>query len=164
VLTPVFDVWQDAEVVSLTNAAYWRPQVSHTFHGRDIFAPVAAHLASGVPIGALGSPVRDPLRLSQPIPRALEGTVEGTVIWVDRFGNLVTNIPAELLAPGRMYRIAVGRITVTGLLATYAQARAGEPLALVGSHGYIEVAVREGTAAEMAGAGRGATVRVQAVE
>ena len=160
-LTPTLDASPGAEIVSLTNAAYWRREVSHTFHGRDIFAPVAAHLASGVPLEALGTPVRDPVRLDLPSPRATGGTVEGMVIWVDRFGNLVTNIPADVLLPGETYRVTVGRLAVAGLFTTYAQVRAGQPLALVGSHGFIEVAVREGSAAEMAGAGRGATVRLE---
>jgi S-adenosyl-L-methionine hydrolase (adenosine-forming) len=161
VLTPVFDATLEVEVVSLSNAGYWRREVSHTFHGRDIFAPVAAHLASGVPLEALGTPVRDPVRLDLPAPRSFGGTVEGTVVWVDHFGNLVSNIPADVLVPGETYRVTVGRLMVTGLFTTYAQVRAGQPLALVGSHGFIEVAVREGSAAEMAGAARGAMVRLE---
>lgn len=161
VLTPVFDGEEDVRVVSLSNADYWRSAVSRTFHGRDIFAPVAAHLAAGIPLAVFGEAVSDPVRLDMPEPRAREGVVEGAVLWVDRFGNLVTNIPAATLSLGETYRITVGHLTVTGLFTTYGQVRAGQPLALIGSHGFVEVAVREGSAAEVAGAGRGALVRLE---
>ena len=161
VLTPVLDAATRIAIVSLTNARYWLGEVSHTFHGRDIFAPVAAHLARGVPLEELGVSIGDPVRLGLPEPRVRGGLVEGTVVWVDHFGNLVTNIPAGALPPDETYRVTVGHLTVTGLFTTYGQVRAGQPLALVGSHGYLEVAVREGSAAEMAGAGRGAMVRVE---
>lgn len=161
VLTPVYDAPEGAEIVALTNSDYWLAEVSRTFHGRDVFAPVAAHLAREVPLASLGPPVRDPVRLQLPTPPVPGRAVEGTVVWVDHFGNLVTNIPASVLALGQTYRVAVGHLTVTGLFTTYGDVRAGQPLALVGSHGYIEVAVREGSAAEMAGVGRGATVRLE---
>lgn len=161
VLAPVLDASEHVQVVSLTNADYWLGKVSHTFHGRDMFAPVAAHLAGGVPFEALGVPVEDPVRLSLPIPHTSGQETEGTVLWVDHFGNLVTNIPAGALASGETYRVTVGHLTVTGLFTTYGEVRAGQPLALVGSHGFVEVAVREGSAAEMAGVGRGAMVRLE---
>lgn len=164
VLTPVLEAEEDAQIISLTNADYWLDDVSHTFHGRDIFAPVAAHLAAGVPIEALGVPIEDPVRLTLPNPQIADGATEGSVLWADHFGNLVTNIPATALTPGEIYRVTVGRLTVTGLFTTYGQVRAGQPLALIGSHGFIEVAVREGSAAEMAGVGRGAKVRVEPAE
>jgi S-adenosylmethionine hydrolase len=162
VLAPVLEDSDDVEAIALTNSDYWLDDVSHTFHGRDSFAPVAAHLVRGVPLEALGMRIRDPVRLTLPTPRVTERGAEGTVLWVDRFGNLVTNIPADALAPGEAYRVTVGRLTVTGLFTTYGQVRAGQPLALVGSHGYVEIAVREGSAAELAGVDRGAVVRVQA--
>lgn len=163
VLTPILDASDDAEIVSLTNADYWLDEVSPTFHGRDVFAPVAAHLANGVPLEALGIPIEDPVRLSLPAPRISGQKVEGTVLWVDRFGNLVTNISAGALAPGETYRVTVGHLEVIGLVTTYGKVRAGQPLALVGSHGFVELAVREGSAAAMAGVSRGAMVRLEPV-
>ena len=161
VLTPVLDVATRIAIVSLTNACYWLGEVSHTFHGRDIFAPVAAHLARGVPLEELGVSIGDPVRLDLPEPRVSGALVEGTVVWVDHFGNLVTNVPATMLATGETYRVTVGALEITGLLATYGEVRVGQALALVGSHGFVEVAVREGSAAAAAHAGRGAAVRLE---
>jgi S-adenosyl-L-methionine hydrolase (adenosine-forming) len=148
------------EIVSLTERRYWRAgEISHTFHGRDIMGPVAAHLANGVPLGALGEPASDvePLPLPELRPTRNGGLV-GAVIHVDRFGNLISNIPAGLLPPRAC--AAVGAMRPQPLLRSYAEAATGQPLVLVGSHGYLEIAVREGNASQLLGVGRGATVTV----
>ena len=157
------------EAVALTQSAYWRAEVSHTFHGRDVFAPVAAHLANGVPLSALGPPVTDPVRLDLATPSVREdGLIVGQVIHVDHFGNLVTNIPASALSRGQPRSISVGQVTIAGLAAgpavcatTYSSVCVGQLLALVGSHGYLEIAVREGSAAHAACVGIGAQVLVE---
>jgi S-adenosylmethionine hydrolase len=141
--------------VELTERRYWRPSPSSTFHGRDIFGPVAAHLANGVPLEAVGRRISDLQQLRFPEPRGLEGEV----IHVDAFGNLVTNLPATSL-PDRFQVIVQGH---TAQAAPHYQAvQPGELLALVGSAGLLEISVREGSAAAVTGATRGAPVTVKA--
>lgn len=140
----------------LTNPAYWRGHVSNTFHGRDVFAPAAAHYASGVPAAELGNPATSLWRLPFPTPK-LEGVaVTGEVVYVDGYGNLVTNIPAIMLPVPVVVEIAARRIE--GLSAHYDPAR---PLvAIVGSHDTLEIAKPGGSAAEALGVGRGIAVSV----
>ena len=141
-------------VVELTEPRYWRPSPSRTFHGRDVFGPVAAHLANGVPLEAVGQPIADPVELHLPEPRGLEGEV----IHVDTFGNLVTNLPATSL-PARFQAKVQGH---TAQAAPHYQAVApGGLLALVGSAGLLEISVRDGSAAAVTGATRGTPVTVE---
>jgi S-adenosylmethionine hydrolase len=154
--TPGWRAWE------LTAPEYRLPVVSRTFHGRDIFAPAAAHLALGVDPARLGPPVVDPVRLEWPEPRAVGTALAGTVIHVDRFGNVITSLEAEGLAglPGRgaaVVRIGGRSLPVVG---TYADLEAGSLGALVGSRGRLEVVVRDGSAAARLGIARGAPVRV----
>jgi S-adenosylmethionine hydrolase len=124
-----------------------------TFHGRDVFAPAAALLAAGSPIDALGSPVGDPeIRRTREARRVADGAIEGVVITVDRFGNAVTNL---LAAHGGVIEVGELRLPI---LRTYADVAPGTPLALVGSSGLIEIAVRDGNAAALLGLARDATV------
>jgi len=126
---------------------------SPTFHGRDVFAPAAALLAAGAHLDALGSPAVDPqLRRTREARRIAEGVIEGVVITVDRFGNAVTNL---LAAHGGV--VEVGQLHLP-VLRTYADVAPGTPLALVGSSGLIEIAVRDGNASALLGLARGATV------
>jgi S-adenosyl-L-methionine hydrolase (adenosine-forming) len=142
--------------VELTHERYWRPSPSRTFHGRDIFGPVAAHLANGVPLEAVGQPISDFRRLDLPEPHGLAGEV----IHVDAFGNLVTNLPAERL-PARF------RVTIDGHVVAaaphYQAVKPGEFLALVGSAGLLEISARDASAARLTGATRGTPVRVEPV-
>ncbi len=134
-----------------------------TFHGRDIFAPVAARLARGEPVDALGSVVHDPVLLRLPEPARSSGVIRGEVLHVDRFGSLISNIPAVWLrdvrnADGGL--VAVEGLTVGPIRRTYADVSSGQPLALIGSLELLEVAVRDGHAADRFGIGRGASVTV----
>ena len=145
----------------LTNPDLRREPASATFQGRDVFAPAAGHLACGGALADLGPPATDLVRLAAPEPVAGEGAVRGEVMHVDRFGNAITNIPASILTwLGDIRVYAAGHDLA--LLRTYADTGVGEPLALVGSNGYVEVAVREGSAADALGLGRGDAVRVAA--
>lgn len=148
--------------VALTNPTYWRAEeVSHTFHGRDVFAPAAAHLANGVPLTALGDPVDDLVVLSLPTPeREADGSIVGQVVYIDRFGNVVTDIPEVMLSGRRDWQVLVGKTRIAGPHVTYTSVGPGDLLALIGSHGYLEIAVREGDAAQVIGANIGARVRV----
>jgi S-adenosyl-L-methionine hydrolase (adenosine-forming) len=139
-----------SSVVHLNQPAYWLPRVSNTFHGRDIFAPVAAHLSLGVPLEALGDPIGDWVRLSWCAAAFRAGDeIAGRVVHIDRFGNIVTNIGEEMLAGMDRARIVVrigGRV-VRGVKTTYADAARGEPIALISSSWQVEIAVRDGNAA-----------------
>jgi S-adenosyl-L-methionine hydrolase (adenosine-forming) len=126
----------------------WRPKrtPSHTFHGRDIFAPVAGQLAAGTPIEELGRPIDDPVLLD--IAPANEPTGRGRVIHLDHFGNATTNIPVEVLGPKPQATVHVNRRTIGKLKKTYWDVPPGKPLALIGSSGLLEIAVRDGSAKE----------------
>lgn len=147
-----------AQAWALDRPQYWLPVISRTFHGRDIFAPVAAHLARGVPPEELGSPVSDAVRL-QPLLPQQQGNhhIVGHVIHVDRFGNLITNVPAAWLADGDWACEIAGR-RISHISETYSAAHPGELLALIGSSGLLEVALRNGSAARLLGMGVGQTI------
>ncbi len=156
-----------ASAWSVENPAYFLRQVSATFHGRDIFAPVAAHLCQGLDPARLGPRISPGglVRLHLPRPRLAGDCITGQVVHVDRFGNLATNISADLLAPwlneGATVSVHLGRTTINGIVASYQEAAAGQPLAIIASRGTLEIAVREGSAAERLQAGAGTEVRVR---
>jgi len=165
VLRPFTGENPQAEIVHLTRREYWLSQVSNTFHGRDIFSPVAAHLARGVPLGDLGDPIDDPVLLDLPQPRKRgDGALEGHVIYVDRFGNLITNIPGTWLDNSTRWQIEVAGRMITRLCTTYADAPRGHLLALIGSAGMLELSVREGSAALTLGTGEGTRVIVRPID
>ncbi|HEY9762462.1 MAG TPA: SAM-dependent chlorinase/fluorinase [Trichocoleus sp.] len=133
--------------VALTKSAYWRtPSISTTFHGRDVFAPVAAHLAKGVPIQDLGDAVLPQSLTRLDIPDVIreENRVRGSVQYCDRFGNLITNLAPEDL-PSALWQVQIGEYTLPSAQ-TYGDVPAGHPLALIGSHGWLEIAVNGGSA------------------
>jgi hypothetical protein len=146
-----------ARVHAIDHPAYLRHPVSRTFHGRDVFAPAAAHLACGAPLESFGPSVSDAVRLPMPVPRTAAGTVHGAVVHVDRFGNLVTNLPGDLSAVLRVLEVE-GR-GVGPVRETYTSVPTGHVVALIGSAGLIEISVRDGDAAASLGVGRGAVVR-----
>ena len=148
----------DAAVVRLESERHRQPEVSSTFHGRDVFAPAAAHLLMGTELELLGPPVRDWVRLERPAPlRRRGGAVEAHVLSVDRFGNLILDARRSDLPARPIFRIGDRRID--GLVRTYAEAD-GELCALVGSFGRVEIAQPNGDAARALGVGRGAGVLV----
>ncbi len=134
---------------------------SPTFHARDVFAPAAARLAAGARIEDLGFEVPDPLRDPFPVPRVDGGTLVGEVVHVDRFGNLVSNIPCEPV--GRASAITVAGEVVGNLRRTFGDVAKGRLVAYCGSGGTLEIAVRDGSAAEQIGAGVGALVTAQLI-
>lgn len=138
--------------VSIENRACRLPEVSRTFHGRDIFAPAAAHLARGIGLDALG-PVVDAPRAA-PLPRPTrdpDGTVHGTIQHVDRFGNGITNLPATMVPEKSAPVFEVCGVTVRTWALSYEEAKTDALLALAGSTGFIEIAVRNGSARERLG-------------
>ena len=164
VLTPVLRDASPARVVELTERRYARPTVSRTFEGRDRFAPAAAWLAKGTELSALGRPVRDFHLLEIPVPIIKDGTVEGVVLRIDRFGNLVTNIDRRTFdkVPHASLEMSVGGHSISRVVNTYAEAGSGEMCALFGSTDHLEVAVNGGNAAVQLGLSRGAKVLMTA--
>jgi S-adenosylmethionine hydrolase len=150
-------------VIRLTEPRYWRPEVSATFHGRDIFAPVAGHLSLGLDPCLLGPAVTDWVRLDLPAPTLGDDALVGEVAFVDPFGNLLTNIPAEALArfAGRPVEVRVGAAAVTRRVRSYGEVEPGTLVCLVSSMGTLEVAVSHGSAAARLGAGVGTHVEVR---
>ncbi|PSF39436.1 hypothetical protein C7H19_01210 [Aphanothece hegewaldii CCALA 016] len=145
----ILDLSQALKAVSLTNAQYWltsRP--STTFHGRDIFASVAAHLASGVPLQELGDLI-DPAHLVRLSPPSFEKTptkIMGYIQYIDVFGNLITNIPSTAIPPALSHWQLKIKDVIIPMGNTYSDVALGEAVALIGSHSWLEIAVRNGNA------------------
>ncbi|HEV2126048.1 MAG TPA: SAM-dependent chlorinase/fluorinase, partial [Chloroflexota bacterium] len=152
------DAADTRQIVRIEQPQYRLPVVSATFHGRDIMAPAAAHLANGVPLESLGAPLATLQGQPLPVPIAEAQRLRGSVMYIDRFGNCVTNI--RLIEQAADFR----RVRVSGvdliLRRTYADVAAGEPLALIGSSGFLEIAVRNGNAQEQLGLKQGSEVRI----
>jgi S-adenosylmethionine hydrolase len=161
-LAPAAATFGIRSVRRLANTRYFRQQVSDTFHGRDVFAPVAAHLAAGTPPEAFGDELADLQRLDLPEPRVEPGAVHGEVIYVDHFGNLITNIAAGALTRfhPQSLSVRVAGMTLSPIAASYAAVAPGAPVAVIGSWSTLEVAVRDGNAAEQLRAGIATPVTV----
>ncbi|WP_022834548.1 SAM hydrolase/SAM-dependent halogenase family protein [Salisaeta longa] len=168
VLPLVMDGEPDA-IVSLDKPGVWRTETpSDTFHGRDIFAPVAAHLDAGRALTSVGTPIDalEPLRWAVPMSDAQ--SIEGWVVHVDRFGNCITNIRRETLAAAApdaadgqpAVKCYVGNTILDQLHRTYGDVAANEPVLLFGSSGFLEVAVRGGSAAELLSISKGDTAKI----
>ena len=130
--------WKTA-FVHADKPAYWRGEISSTFHGRDIFAPLGAHLAAGVPMKALGRPILNPIRLPVQNPQRTSDGVRGEVIHVDHFGNAITNLRAEDLAGLEDVQVQAFGQTIDGLVRTFSDRPKGSLLALWDSSGYLMV-------------------------
>ncbi|UCC73281.1 MAG: SAM-dependent chlorinase/fluorinase [Gemmatimonadota bacterium] len=139
--------------VEVAEAAYMRPEPSSTFHGRDIFAPAAAHLAGGLPLERLGPPLEEPCLLEMEPPERREREIRGRVVHVDRFGNLITDIPGGWV--DEMWRFEVAGHDLGSRRRTYSDVGAGELLVVIGSAGTVEIAARDSSAAKVLGAARG---------
>lgn len=155
--------------VAIQNSAYCLPEVSNTFHGRDIFAPVAAHLSLGVPLDDIGPAVPTLVQLPIQVPEFSGNTLTGQIVKIDRFGNAITNIPetaiarleSALTAEMPIYEIRVGSVRLNRLNRAYAESGIGEPLAIIGSSGLLEIAINSGNAKEDLAIKRGDPVIVQ---
>lgn len=162
VLSLIYEREAALSVRHITAEHYFLNPVSNTFHGRDIFAPVAAWLAKTNQTEPFGEEITDYVRFTLPRPKAAGSSLKGVVLRVDSFGNLVTNFTAEDLpqatgTDGKI-RLQVGGKSVEKLALTFAQGAAGEPVAIVGSSGFLEIAVNKGQAARVLGVNRGAEV------
>jgi S-adenosylmethionine hydrolase len=170
-LTAVWDEHGDGALHEITNASLFRARVSPTFHGRDVFGPVAGALARGLPLGDVGPAAHAPVRLPFPAVTALPPREwVGAVLQVDRFGNLTTNVGPDTLTAvldavdGDPTEVVVEvEGMVLPLVRTYADVAPGEPCALVGSSGRLEIAAHGTSAARLLGAARDAPVRLRAL-
>ncbi len=138
----------DIEMVHAHRREYWLHEVSHVFHGRDVFAPIAAHLANGVTLQSLGTPINDPVRLPLPRPQRTPHGWVGEVIQIDHFGNIATNIRRQDMSePGRI-QLRLRGVSIPGLMRTFGERPPGELIALYGSTGYLIVSEVNGNAAQ----------------
>lgn len=151
---PVIEKQNSPVIVHLSEKKYFLPAISHTFHGRDIFAPVAAHISSGVDPEIMGPAINDPVKLSLPKPQQKGDVLYGQVVWMDNFGNLITNIhraDLELFLKSSKPIIKVGELVIEEIKYVYSSVAEGKPLALFGSSYYLEIAVNIGRASEYPG-------------
>jgi S-adenosylmethionine hydrolase len=165
VLSSVYDQSEALYAWNIVSEHYFRNPVSKTFHGRDIFAPVAAWMTKSWQTSAFGEPITDFVRFTIPKPKVSGNTAKGIVLRVDYFGNLVTNftpedVPALAAADGK-FTIRAGNGAITKMVPTFANGAAGEAVGVIGSSGYLEIAVNKGSAARTLGVGRGAEVTVE---
>lgn len=160
-LSLALGLYPDPQVREIRRQDLFLQPTSHTFHGRDVFAPVAAYLACGGDLSELGPEVADWVRLDCPAPRRMAQGVEGRIVYIDRFGNGITNIPREMLdvslpCPGALVKVG-DALLIQGVYRTYGDVPEGEPVALVGSSGFLEIAVRGASARECLGLNCGHT-------
>ena len=140
------------QVVVLTEQRYFLSKVSKTFHGRDLFASVAAHLSLGIKPVTFGHEMNTIIKIGFQKPMLKEGKLLGEILHIDTFGNLISNIDEERLlrfTKGQPFMIGVGRKTIRGLKEGYEEGKKGETIALLGSSGFLEISVREGNAQKM---------------
>ncbi len=156
-------------VVELADQRFHLPDVSGTFHGRDIFAPVAAHLSIGVRLSDLGPPVTDPVTFEIPVPAIGAQSIQGEIVYIDRFGNLITNIDGASLGrwlsgvPEGRISVQLGSRDIEGISRAYGDVLREHTAALVGSSGFLEIGINQGNAADYLGIGRGFPVMVYSI-
>jgi S-adenosylmethionine hydrolase len=151
---------QPTSFVHLDRPEYWLSEVSNVFHGRDVFAPVAAHLAAGVPFSSLGSPINDPVRLDIPKAKEIEGGWIGQVIHIDHFGNLSTNLNASHLNTPKEVMINIKGEQINGLVSTFGERPRGSLVALLDSSGSLAISVVNGSASMVLNASVGDKIEV----
>ena len=167
ILTLLMDEGKISSIVRVENTRYFLESMSQTFHGRDIFAPVGAHLCRGMDIKKLGSPLDRQnlvhLRIRKPYISDNNQLV-GTVVSFDRFGNCISNIDVNDIKKinesnsGRMLEIKIGKTTIKGLSLSYVDTTSRSPLAIIGSFGYLELSLNKGNAKRYLGIEKGATI------
>jgi S-adenosylmethionine hydrolase len=166
VLSMVYARESRMHVRHITSDHYFLQPVSNTFHGRDIFAPVAAYLAKEVDSLKFGEEVQEYVRFSAPKPKAVdENRLRGVVLKVDRFGNLITNItpqdaPMLFQAGASGFKIVAGSREITELRNAYAEGAPGEVIGILGSMGFLEIATNRGAATQLTGIGKGSEVSI----
>ena len=149
-LTPMLEdaeaAGESVQIICLDQSRFWLPSVSRTFHGRDIFAPCGAHLANGVPLSELGTPVTEIVRKPLPKPEQTELGFRAHILLADVFGNLTTDLPASWVRDYEKVTFTLHGKTIEGLTLSYGHKQIGDLVALEDSEGYIEIAVVNGSA------------------
>ena len=148
------------DMVVVSNKKYFLVELSRTFHARDIFAPVAAYLSLGVETDEFGSPAKECMKLIIPQPESKGKSLKGEIIHIDRFGNLITNVTAALLRKKKNAEIAVGKRRIKGISRSYFEIREKRLGALVGSSGFLELAVNQGSAQKLLRAKVGEGIKI----
>ncbi len=165
VLTHVLRQRKLVRAVQVTNSRFFRKQVSATFHGRDIMSPVAAHLSLGVDVTELGPAIIDLVELPVAEVQSTGDGLRGEIVFVDHFGNLITNIPwrdfSEEPIGTESFRVRVADREIVGVYRCYAEVESGSLTAVVGSAGFLEIAITNGSAQQELQAGVGDTVTVR---
>lgn len=165
VLSVVYEKEERLAVRHVSAAHYFQNPVSNTFHGRDIFAPVAAWLTKNWQTPSFGEEISDYVRFSLPKPKMVNNTLKGVVMRVDTFGNLVTNLTPEdapqLFSGGKSFKLSVGGKEVSKFVQAYGQGAQGEVFAIVGSSGFLEISMNKGNAARALGVQRGSEVTLE---
>lgn len=149
------------EFIHLNIPRFWRPDVSHVFHGRDIFAPTGAHLAAGVPMVAMGTPLDDPVRIVFPRPQPTQNGFQSEVVHIDHFGNVSTSIRIEDMGMVEKIQLEVNGVKVPGLFRTFGELPPGELMALYGSTGSLIISEVNGSAAKRLHAKIGDPIKVE---
>jgi len=160
----IIETQRHTDVIHLKEKRYWMNRINPTFHGRDIFAPVAAHLSLGVDPFLMGEKIDNPTPLAYPLPHENNSDLVGEIIRVDHFGNLITNITREHLSPylaSKGLIIKIGSLTLKKISTTYNDVPEGQPLALIGSSNVLEIAVNMGRATDYLGQDKLIGVKVQ---
>jgi S-adenosylmethionine hydrolase len=161
VLKYVFDKHPEAKVVRVTNPLYFLDPVSRTFHGRDIFAPTAAYWAKGISIEKMGEPCDSYIRGEVNHPIKDIGTITGSIIYIDGFGNGITNISEAMIENKKNVRIKVNHKNIDRICLSYQDVAVGEPLALIGSQNTLEISVRNGNAQKQLNLHVGDTITIK---
>jgi S-adenosylmethionine hydrolase len=148
------------DMVVISNKKYFLAELSSTFHARDIFAPAAAYLSLGVETDEFGSPARECMKLTIPQPESKGKSLKGAIIHIDRFGNLITNVKADLLKKRENARIVLGKRTIKGISRSYFEIKEKGLGALIGSSGFLELAVNQGSAQKLLRAEVGEGIKI----
>lgn len=162
----IFSLFYDEfeyQAIKLTNKAYWHGKPSKTFHGRDIFAPVAAHLSRGVPLEKLGKPISELVTYHWAVPIADKDGLQGWVVHIDRFGNLITNLSEALIKKHiglKKVKIYVGNTMIKKLVHTFGDVEDGDPAAFIGSSGMLEIGINKGNASRLLSVDKGAQISI----
>lgn len=167
VLTMLYETIAEHEVREITAERFFRRPVSHTFHGRDIFSPVAAHLANGLATAELGEPITDYVRLPFAKPASIADKIwNGTILKVDRFGNLITNFDSQSFGhiAEHAFEMRIGWSVVSRVASNYAAMPPGELFVIAGSAGLLEVSVNQASAAQMLHARAGDSIELRVLQ
>ena len=159
----IYDQEKVREMINITNLEYFLGKPSSTFHARDIFAPASAYLSLGVKPGEFGSPTQDCYKFRLPTPVQTKDQIKGQVIFIDRFGNLITNISSDLIRGRKKVKISIKNKKINYLSQYYEEEKEGKLLALIGSSNFLEIAVNQGNAQKLLKAKTGDKVKIEKI-